>query len=105
MHGETSVAIDAAFKAALARATWSCTCDFISPEAETEFYDLPDVMYDLMRVEPEGMEAAFCVGQKNPNATRYTCWWGETILWFLGTEESVIARLEAFQPNESKLNE
>ena len=103
MHGTKSEAIQAAFDAASARneARQAPTPD------ESDFYDLMDLCYDTDRIEPDTVEAAFAQGQKFSQAdrmpglsteSRYTCWWGSTVVWFIGTEQDIIKRLEAFQP-------
>ena len=105
MHGKASDAIRKAFEAAHKRAFDDEVGEFISPDKEeNSFWDLFDLYYDTESWIPsDTIEAAFCQGQKHPNKTRYSMWWGSAVIWFIGTEEEIVHRLENFQP--TKMND
>lgn len=94
MHGETHPGITTAFDAASLR-----HMEYADLSGDDDrFYDLFDLIYETDNVSPDAVEAAFSQGQKFPNATRYSCWWGDAVVWFIGEPEEIIKRLESYHP-------
>jgi hypothetical protein len=98
MHGIQSEAIEKAFNEAA-----SLLHDEAFSGDEDDFYNLFDFFYDTESwIQPDSVEAAFCVGQKNPTAKRYSVWWGSAIGWFIGDEQAIVRKLKRFTSKHKK---
>ena len=103
MHGEHLPAIHEAFEAASRR---HAEYQDVSNGDDDKFFDLFDLYYDAESwIDPETIEAAFSIGQENPTATRYSCWWGSAVVWFVGDPDLIIKRLRDYQPPPLVLDE